>query len=82
MWVSIILAASIPLVLLIGYWNRKGATDDKTKGIGWQFIRYNVLCISLPLVGLLALNNVLTGEVATVIAGIVGFAFGKTSDKS
>ncbi len=80
LYVSIILALSIPLVLIIGYYNRKGSDDQKTKGIGWQFIRYNVLCISLPLVGLLAINGVLTGEVATVIAGIVGFAFGKTSD--
>ncbi len=79
-WVSVILAASIPLVLFIGYLNRKGTTNKDTKGIGWQFIRYNVLCISLPLVGLLAINGVLTGEVSTVIAGIVGFAFGKTGD--
>jgi len=80
MYVSIILALSIPLVLFFGYKNRQGAKSDDTKGIGWQFIRYNVLCISLPLVGLLAINGVLTGEVATVIAGIVGYAFGKTGD--
>lgn len=80
MWVSIILALSIPLVLVIGYCNRRGSEDQKTKGIGWQFIRYNVLCISLPLVGLLAINGALTGEVATVVAGIIGFAFGKTGD--
>ena len=79
-YVSIILALAIPLVLVIGYYNRKGAGDQSTKGIGWQFIRYNVLCISLPLIGLLAINDALTGEVATVIAGIVGFAFGKTAD--
>lgn len=80
MWVSIILAASIPLVLFFGYKNRQGAEGEGSKGIGWQFIRYNVLCISLPLIGLLAINGVLTGEVAAIIAGIVGYAFGKTSD--
>lgn len=81
-WVSIILALSVPGVLLVGYLNRKGDTDENTKGIGWQFIRYTVLAIALPIVGILALNGALTGEAATLIAGAMGYAFGKTPSKS
>jgi len=77
-WVSVILAFSVPGVLLVGYLNRRGSTDGKTKGIGWQFIRYTVLSIALPVVGILALNSALSGEAATLIAGAMGYAFGKT----
>lgn len=42
---SIILASSIPLVIYLGHKNRQGNETDKTKGIGWQFIRYTVLTI-------------------------------------
>jgi len=51
------------------------------KGIGWQFIRYNVICISIPTVGALALTGTLTGEAATLIAGALGYAFGKPEEK-
>jgi hypothetical protein len=78
--VSIILASSIPIVLIVGYLNRRGNPDDKAKGIGWQFIRYTVLAISIPITAILALNNALSGEAATLIAGAMGYAFGKTSD--
>ncbi len=78
--VSIILASSIPIVLIAGYLNRRGNPDDKAKGIGWQFIRYTVLAISIPITAILALNNALSGEAATLIAGAMGYAFGKTSD--
>lgn len=80
-WVSIILALSVLGVLLVGYLNRKGGVHDNTKGIGWQFIRYTVLAIALPIVGILALNGALTGEAATLIAGAMGYAFGKTPSK-
>ena len=63
---------------MIGYLNRKGGANGNTKGIGWQFIRYTVLAIALPIVGILALNGALTGEAATLIAGAMGYAFGKT----
>lgn len=76
-WVSGILALAVPGVLWIGYQNRRGNPGDKAKGIGWQFIRYTVLCIALPVTAILALNNALTGEAATIIAGAVGYAFGK-----
>jgi hypothetical protein len=74
---TIILSISVPLTMWIGYLNRKGTTTKDTKGIGWQFIRYTVLSISLPIVGILAVNDALTGEAATLIAGAMGYAFGK-----
>ncbi|MHB2268081.1 hypothetical protein [Pseudaminobacter salicylatoxidans] len=77
-WVSVILASVVPGVLIVGYLNRRGNPQDKAKGIGWQFIRYTVLTIAVPIVGILALNGALTGEAATLIAGAMGYAFGKT----
>jgi len=75
-WISLILAVCVLVVIVGGLWNRFSAK----KGIGWQFIRFNVIAISLPIAGLLALNGALTGEAATVIAGALGYAFGKTGD--
>jgi hypothetical protein len=75
-WVSGILALSVFVVIVGGLWNRITAK----KGIGWQFIRFNVIAISLPICGLLALNNSLTGEAATIIAAAMGYAFGKTGE--
>lgn len=80
-WVSVILALSVPGVLVVGHLNRKGSVQGTAKGIGWQFIRYTVLAIALPIVGILALNGALTGEAATLIAGAMGYAFGKTPSK-
>ena len=79
-WVSIILSLVVPGVLVFGYFNRRGSQDQKTKGIGWQFIRFTVLTISIPVIGILALNGKLTGEAATLIAGAMGFAFGKAEN--
>jgi hypothetical protein len=75
-YLSIILALAVPIVVVGGLWNRFSAK----KGIGWQFIRFNVIAISLPICGLLALNNALTGEAATIIAAAMGYAFGKSGD--
>ena len=77
---SIILAASIPMVLWLGHLNRKRADGKGSKGIGWQFIRYTVLSIAFPIVAILALNDALTSEAATIIAGGLGYAFGKKDD--
>ena len=76
---SVILALGVPGVLWVGYLNRKGNGGADTKGIGWQFIRYTVLGMALPIIAVLALNRVLTGEAATLLAGAMGYAFGKTS---
>lgn len=77
-WVSVVLALAVPGVLIVGYLNRRGNHQDKAKGIGWQFIRYTVLTIANPVVAVLALNDALTGEAATLIAGAMGYSFGKT----
>ena len=79
-WVSIVLALAVPGVLVVGYLNRRGNPDDKMKGIGWQFIRYTVLGISIPVTAILALNGALSGEAAAIIAGAMGYAFGKVGD--
>ena len=68
-----ILAISVPLALVVGYLNRR----ERKRSIGWQFIRYTVLAISLPIVGVLALNGSLSGEAAAIIGGAMGYAFGK-----
>lgn len=75
---SIALALSVLVVLIGGFHNRLAGREPK--GIGWQFIRFIVLSISLPIIGLLALNDALSGEVATLIAGAMGYAFGKKDD--
>lgn len=74
-WIlSAILALAVPLALVLGYCNRKQAD----RGIGSQFIRWSVLMIALPITGVLALNGLLSGEVAAaLIGGAVGYAFGK-----
>ena len=71
---SVILASAVPLGLTLGYRNRK----QGERGIGSQFIRWTVLTTSLPITGVLALNGLLSGEVAAgLIGAAVGYAFGK-----
>lgn len=78
LWISYLLAATILVVVAGGLWNRNRPDQNgKVKGIGWQFIRYTVIGVGLPLVGILALNNALTPEASTIIAGALGYAFGK-----
>lgn len=75
---SAILALSVPIVLIGGLYNRN--KGEKPRGIGWQFIRYTVLTISLPIIAMLALNKALSPEVATLIGTAMGFAFGKKDE--
>lgn len=77
-WLSAILALSVPMVLYLGLQNRRGGEGDKAKGIGWQFIRFSVLTITIPVVGVLALNDSLSAEASALIGGAVGYAFGKS----
>lgn len=76
--ISLILALSILAIFIGSLWNRIATK----KGIGWQFIRYTVISISLPLAGILALNQCLTGEAATILALALGYAFGKSGDEN
>ncbi len=71
-WINVLLASSVLAAIVGGLLNRK----MKNKGIGWQFIRYTVICISVSVVALLALNDSLSGEAATILAGALGYAFG------
>jgi hypothetical protein len=80
LWVSVILALAVPGVILAGYLNRRGNEKDQRKGIGWQFIRYTVLGIALPITAILALNGALNDGAAAIIAGAIGYAFGKTGE--
>lgn len=47
------------------------------KGIGWQFIRFYAIAITLPLTGILAINDALSEAVVAILAGALGYAFGK-----
>ena len=79
-YVNILLAVSVPIVLVGGLLNRyllSRSGGEAKGGIGWQFIRYTVLALAVPIVGLLALNDALSSEAATLIAAFAGFAFGK-----
>jgi len=75
-WLSILLA-SVPIIVVGGgLWNR----TKLGKGIGWQFIRFTVLAVSVPVVAILALNGALTGEASTIIAAAMAYSFGKSSE--
>ena len=75
-WISLVLASSVPIILIGGLWQRIRAG----KGIGWQFIRYTAIATGLPIAGVLALTGVLSSEIATLFAAVIGFAFGKSGD--
>jgi len=63
-----------------GLLQSEGYYQDRQQRHRLAFIRYTVLSISLPIVAILALNQSLTGEAATLIAGAMGYAFGKVSE--
>ncbi len=77
-WISLTLSVAICALIVGSLWNR----IQVKKGIGWQFIRLNTIVISLLLVGLLAINNALTSEASTIIAGAMGYAFGNAGEKA
>ncbi len=72
-WVSFFLAASIFAVLILGLAQRM----VQNAGIGWQFIRYTVIAVSVPATALLAFNGKLDAPSAAIIAGCLGYAFGR-----
>lgn len=52
------------------------------KGIGWQFIRYNVVVITLPMIGLLIMTDKLDSNIgATIFTSILAYSFGKAAQK-
>ena len=44
----------------------------QSKGIGWQFIRFNAIMLALPLTAILALTETLNASSATILAGALG----------
>ena len=76
-YISIALAVAIVGVVATGAITRLCNREDGTRGIGWQFIRYTVIGMALPLAGILVLNGALTDAVAAIIAGAMGYAFGQ-----
>lgn len=74
--ISVLLALGVIGIPAVALWGRV----KTNKGIGWQFIRFTVISAALPLVGILALNNVLTAESSTLLGTAIGYAFGHSSD--
>lgn len=73
-WVTILLASAVPIVLLGGLAHRVIVG----KGIGWQFIRFVVIAIGIPIAGVLALKGMVAGDaVYAILAAALGYAFGK-----
>ena len=76
---QLLLALAIIIVLCVGLFSRK-KKDGVTRGIGWQFIRYTVTGIAIPLVGILAIRGALSEVAATaIISGALGYAFAKNT---
>jgi len=85
--VTIILASSVPIILVGGLVNRCIVTSETSrgnvvrgKGIGWQFIRFAVLTTAMPIIAILALRGIVDSEAAyALLAAGIGYAFGKTA---
>ncbi len=75
--VSILLGVAIVLVIALSLGHR----IYKGMGIGWQFIRYTVITLGILVAGLLAFNEVLTSPAAAIIAGAMGYVFGKIREE-
>lgn len=73
-WISAVLASAVPIVLIGGFVNR---TQGDGKGIGWQFIRFTVIALSVPVIGILGINDALSGEAAALLGSAMGYAFAK-----
>lgn len=75
-YISILLGASVLVVAAGGLFVRW----KTNKGIGWQYIRFNVIAMGLPICAILALNSALTEGAVALISGAMAYAFGKESD--
>ena len=74
---SMIIASAVPLLVVVAALSRIGGKRGFMKGIGLQFIRFIVVTVSVPTIGVLALNDVVPSEAATgIIWATVGYAFG------
>lgn len=69
------LASSVPIVLYFGSKNRN---EGEGRGIGWSFIRFIVIALALPIIAMLGISGTLDGNASTLLAGAMGYAFGKS----
>ncbi len=76
-----IISVGLVLATLIGVGGDIYNRTKLGKGIGWQVVRFNTIMLALPLAGLLALNGALSEGVTAILAGALGYAFGKPSDE-
>jgi hypothetical protein len=75
--IALAIAIGAVAALLMALWGR----IKEGKGIGWQFIRFNAIVLALPLTAVLALTNSLSASSATILAGALGYAFGRPGDE-
>ena len=74
----LVAAAAIPIVLVGGLWIRYRSG----KGIDWEFTRYLVAVLYLPIILILAMVAALDGEIlAGLLGGAIGFAAGKVDHR-
>jgi hypothetical protein len=71
--ISILMALAVLIALIGSLWGR----IQQQKGIGWQFIRFNTIAIALPITAILILNDLFTEGAAAILAGALGYAFGR-----
>ncbi|MYA88056.1 MAG: hypothetical protein F4X97_06325 [Boseongicola sp. SB0662_bin_57] len=77
-WISLSLMFCI-LIFALGSLARVGVLTGG-KGIGWQFIRYTVLALTLPIVALLSINGKIDSQAtATLIGTALGYVFGQAN---
>ena len=76
--VSLILAIAVPITLIGSFMTR--FLGGQRRGIGWKFLRFNTIIIVLILAALLAWAGALTEASAAILAGALGYAFGKSED--
>jgi hypothetical protein len=74
--IALVLAVGTVGALCIAFWSQ-----IKSRGMGWQLIRFSAIILSLPLAAILALTNSLTAPAATILAGALGYAFGRSDEK-
>ncbi|HYI63402.1 MAG TPA: hypothetical protein VEW71_00800 [Allosphingosinicella sp.] len=74
---SAVLSGMLVVVMLVAVggmmWNR----IKKDGGITWEIMRFTTVCIALPLVGVLALSGKLDQASTAIIAGALGYVFGR-----
>lgn len=77
-----VVSVLLVVVVLVGIAGDLYNRTKLGKGIGWQVVRFNTIMLALPLAGVLALNDALSEGITAILAGALGYAFGKPSDEN